>query len=111
MKDFKFYLDQWGVQDVIYNKRPGLNQLEKQIMEKALNEASAAFVQDFGKIGKFELKYTRQKIKGRGARYVSGTRPVYQIVAADASTAIVIRNHNKKNNDDWLGKFSKNAKF
>ncbi len=111
MKDFKFHLDQWGVQEVIYNNRPGLNILEKEKMEKALANVQAAFVQDFGTVGNFELQFIRQKIEGKGARYVNGTRPVYRVVPTDAKTRIIIRNHNLKHNDNWLGKFGKQLKF
>lgn len=106
MKDFGFYLDQWGVQEEIYTNRPGLNMLEKQIMEKALSEITAGFLQEFGTEGKFELKFIRQKIGGKGARYVSGTRPVYKIVAADAKTGAILKAHPK-----WLEKYSKNARL
>ena len=111
MKDFKFYLDQWGVQDKIYNNSPGLNQLEKSVMEKALNEVNAAFVQEFGKIGNFRLEYKRQRVKGKGAKYVNGTRPVYQIVAQDSTTRIILRNYALKYGQNWLDKFNKGMKF
>ena len=106
MKDFRFYLEQPGVQLEIYNNRPGLNQLEKEIMEKTLSQVQASFLQDFGTEGSFEIKFIRQKVGGKGARYVNGTKPVYKIVATDAKTGAILKQHPK-----WLDRFSKYAKF
>lgn len=106
MKDFKFYLDQWGVQDVIYQKNTELTTIERQVMERALSEVQNSFVQDFGTEGTFELKFIRQKIGGKGARYVNGTRPVYRISAGDKKTGAILKAHPL-----WLDRFNKKAKL
>lgn len=106
MKDFKFHLDQWGVQEVVYAQNTELTTLEKHTMEKALSEVKAAFIQEFGTEGNFEIKFQRVKIGGKGARYVNGTRPVYKIVAADSKTGALL-----KRQPGWLARFSQNAKL
>lgn len=111
MKDFKFHLDQWGVQEVIYASNAHLTNLEKEQMEKALGRIQAAFVQDFGTTGSFDLQFIRQKIGGKGARYVNGIRPVYRAVATDAKTRTILKRHNLKHNENWLGKFGNQLKF
>ena len=106
MKDFRFHLDQWGVQEVVYAQNTELTTLEKQTMEKALSEVNASFIQDYGTEGSFEIKFIRVKIGGKGARYVNGTRPVYKITAGDAKTGAILKAH-----PGWLARFSQNAKL
>lgn len=104
-KDVKFYLDQAGVRDVVY--RGGkLKNVEREVMEKELSEVRAAFLQEFGFEGSFNLEFAYAKVGGKSAGYVNGVRPTYRISATDARTGAVL-----KRNPGWLGKFSKGAKL
>lgn len=104
-KDVKFYLDQAGVRDVVYQGGK-LKNIEREVMERALSEVRAAFLQEFGFEGNFNLEFRYSKVGGKGAGYVNGVRPNYRIRAADARTGAVL-----KRNPGWLGRFAKNAKL
>lgn len=102
----KFYLSQPGVQQAVY-KSVKLEHLERDVMEKALAEVSAAFLQDFGFAGAFRLEFVHRKVGGKSASYIpSATRPVYKVTADNAQTAAIL-----KQNPGWLARFAKNAKL
>lgn len=105
MSNVKFYLEQQGVQQVIYNNTQ-LEKLEQRVMENAKSQAEAAFLRDFGTAGHFEIKFIRVKVGGKGAAYVNGTRPVYRLVPADAGTAALLKKQPR-----WLAQFNQGAKF
>lgn len=105
MPKIKFYLEQQGVQQVIYNNTQ-LEKLEQQVIENAKSQAEAAFLRDFGRQGNFEIKFIRVKVGGKGAAYVNGTRPVYRLVPADNETAALL-----KKQPGWLAQFNQGAKF
>lgn len=105
-KDARFYVEQPGVRDAVYFN-DNLRSLEKDVMEKARTEAEAAFLQEFGYAGKFDLEFQYQPVGGKGAAYIpSGRRPVYRLVPGDANTARILNL-----NPGWLGKFAENAKL
>lgn len=106
MSKIKFYLEQYGVQQVIYNNNSQLEALERQVIESAKSQIEAAFLRDFGTAGNFEIRFIRTKVGGKGAAYVNGTRPVYRLVAADKKTAGLL-----KSKPRWLEQFSQGAKF
>lgn len=106
MSKIKFYLEQQGVQQVIYNNNSALEGLERQAMESAKGQVEAAFLRDFGTPGNFEINFVRTKVGGKGAAYVNGTRPVYRLVAADKKTAGLLASKPR-----WLDQFSHGAKF
>lgn len=102
----KFYLSQPGVQQAVY-KSVKLEHLERDVMEKALAEVSAAFLQDFGFAGAFRLEFVNRKVGGKSASYIpSAIRPVYKVIADNAQTAAIL-----KQNPGWLARFAKNAKL
>lgn len=103
--DIKFYLEQSGVRDGIYSNNK-LVQLERGVAERALAEARAAFLIEFGFEGAFNLAFFWSKTKSPYSRAIGGVRPVYRIQAADAATGAVLKQHPK-----WLDKFSKNARL
>ena len=105
MPKIKFYLEQQGVQQVIYNNAK-LESLERQVIEGAKSQVEAAFLRDFGTVGHFEIKFVRTKVGGKGAAYVNGTRPVYRLVPADAGTTTLLKKQPR-----WLEQFSQGAKF
>lgn len=105
MPKIKFYLEQQGVQQVIYNNAK-LESLERQVIEGAKSQVEAAFLRDFGTVGHFEIKFVRTKVGGKGAAYVNGTRPVYRLVPADAGTTALLKKQPR-----WLEQFSQGAKF
>jgi len=102
----KFYLDQPGVQEVIYSNNTELTKLEQRAIENALAQVEAQYLQSFGEPGNFEIKFVRTKVGGKGAGFINGTRPTYRIVAADSHTAARLKSY-----PGWLGQFSANAKF
>lgn len=105
--DVKFFIDQPGVQESIYQSNKKLQSLERDVMERALSEVRAAFLQEFGFEGSFNLSFQWNKVGGKGAQYIpGGVRPVYKIRAADAATAATLKRH-----PGWLDKFSKGAKL
>lgn len=104
-KNIKFYLEQPGVQEVIY-RGSKLRNIEREVMERALSEVRAAFLQEFGFEGSFNLAFLYTKVGGKGIGYVNGSRPVYRIKATDAKTGAVL-----KRNPGWLDRFSKEAKL
>jgi|GEM_PF-1372766 len=101
-KNVKFYLDQTGVQKAIY-KSSRLKDAERDVMERALSETRAAFLNEFGFQGEFILEYREAKVN---SRYISGIRPTYRIKAGDARTGAVL-----KRNPGWLSRFSSGASF
>ena len=104
MKDFKFYLDQQGVQEVIYHSTK-LSETERQIYERALSQATASFLQEFGTEGKFVVEFKRAKVSHIKAQ-AGATRPTYRIKAADAKTGAILKAH-----PGWLARFNQNAKL
>lgn len=106
MGKIKFYLEQPGVQQVIYNNNTSLESLERQVIENAKSEVEAAFLRDFGVPGSFEIKFIRTKVGGKGAAYVNGTRPTYRLEPADKRTSEFL-----KKQPLWLAQFSRNAKL
>lgn len=102
----KFSLDVAGVQQVVYGSSK-LNGIERQVMERALSEAKATFLQEFGTDGNLVLEYLSRPVGGKTAQYLPGARrPVYRIRAGDAKTGAIL-----KARPGWLAKFSREAKL
>ena len=95
MGDVKFWLDQAGVSDVILMKNAKVDSLEREIMMNTLDEVRAAFLQEFGFQGEFNLSYEPTRLRSR-----------FKIKAANARTGAVLKAH-----PGWLGRFSGGAKF
>lgn len=102
-REIKFYLNQQGTQEEIYLGSHKLNELGREVAERALGEARAAFLQEFGVPPALNLEFRYSKIS---SPYVSGVRPVYRIRAADVGTGAILKAH-----PGWLGKFAQNAKL
>ena len=73
-------------------KGPEIAKLEQDIMMSKLNEVEAAFLQEFGFQGHFEV----QRVDTQSKR----SRTTYRIVASDKRTGAAL-----KSNSGWLGKF------
>lgn len=95
MGDVKFWLDQAGVSDVILMKNAKVDSLEREIMMNTLDEVRAAFLQEFGFQGEFNLSYEPTRLRSR-----------FKIKAANARTGAVLKAH-----PGWLGKFTQNARL
>lgn len=102
-KNIKFYLSQAGTQEEIYTGNEKLQALEREVAERALGEARASFLQEFGVTPALNLEFRWAKVS---SKYVNGVRPVYRIRAADARTTVIL-----KRNPGWLGKFAQDAKL
>ena len=102
MNKIKVYIEQSDVQAVVY-RNPKLQNLERDFMERALGEVRAAFLNEFGTEGKFNLQFRWGKVN---SPYVNGVRPVYKVVAADAKTTAIL-----KRNPGWLARFSQGARL
>lgn len=95
MGEIKFWLDQAGVNDVILMKNAKVDSLEREIMMRTLDEVRAAFIQDFGFQGDFDISYEPTKLRSR-----------FKIKATSPRTGAVL-----KANPGWLGRFSQGAKL
>ena len=73
-------------------KGPEIAKLEQEMMMSKLNEVQAAFLQEFGFQGSFEV----QRVDTQSKR----SRTTYRIVASDKRTGATL-----KSNSGWLGKF------
>lgn len=103
-QSIKFYLDQAGVQEVIYHG-VGISELERQTIEKELSQVSAAFVSQYGTDGAFTVEFIRSKVNHPKAP-AGATRPTYRIKAADAKTGAILKAHPR-----WLDQFNKGARL
>ena len=89
----RIYLDNDGVADILrYN--PQLESMERNEMESRLSQIQAAFLQNFGFQGRFEI----QAVQTRPGR--THGRLSYRIRAADAKTNVALAR-----NPGWIGQF------
>ena len=99
-KEITFYVDQAGVNEVVYRNMPGIRELEEEHMNRVISQVRAQFFQDFGVVGYFNLEFEYRPVGGKSLRYIpGGKRPVYRIVAEDANTKAIL-----KKNPGWLAK-------
>lgn len=84
---WNFKLNYAGGSNILKNNEK-LRQLEEQMIQERLSRIQAQFISDFGTEGNFEIKFT-----------VGQARMNYRIVAADAKTGAILKNHPK-----WLEK-------
>lgn len=102
MSKIRVYIEQSSVQNAVYRSAK-LQSLERDVMERVLSEVRAAFLNEFGTEGKFNLQFQWGKVN---SPYVNGVRPVYKVVAADAKTTVIL-----KRNPGWLARFSQGARI
>lgn len=95
MGDTKFYLDQPGVNKVILMKNAKVEAIEREVMMRTLDQVKAAFLQEFGFEGGFEISYEPTKLRSR-----------FKLRATNARTGATL-----KANPGWLGKFTQNARL
>ena len=79
-----------GVRDIMKGSK--IADIEQQIMMEKLGRIQAEFFQTFGSEGKFEIK----RVDTNSRR----SRTSFRIVAADSSTAAILKKHS-----GWLAKF------
>lgn len=89
-KKIGIYYDEQGLRNIM--KGHNMSQLEQQIMMQKLSQVQAAFLQQFGFNGSFEIKAVTTNSRR--------SRVTYRIATADARTTAVL-----KRKPGWLGKF------
>lgn len=89
-KKIGIYYDEQGLRNIM--KGHNMSQLEQQIMMQELSQVQAAFFQQFGFNGSFEIKAVTTNSRR--------SRVTYRISTADARTTAVL-----KRKPGWLGKF------
>lgn len=106
-KEIRFYVDQNGVNEVIYRDNNDIKLLEEEVMNRVISEARATFFQEFGFDPYFYLEFQYRPVGGKSLRYIpGGKRPVYRIRTDDPRAKKVL-----KENRGWLSKFAENAKL
>ena len=90
MHKIGIYYNEKAFRDIM--KSPEISNLEQHMMMSKLNEIQAAFLQDFGFPGSFEIK----RVDTNSAR----SRTTFRIVASDARTTVVL-----KKRPGWLARF------
>lgn len=93
----KIYLNNEGMESIM--KSDKISSMEQNIMMNKLDQVRAAFLQEFGFEGNFEIK----SVTTTGSFHTTtwhGGRTSYRIVAADSKTTAALKRQPR-----WLDKF------
>jgi len=92
----KVWLNNKGLEQAMLTG-PGVERVERELMERKLSEVQGQFIIDFGFEGKFEIKSQETQPDKNGV-----VRARYIISAADAKTTTALQRRR-----GWLNKFVK----
>ena len=93
----KIYLENEGIESIMKSNK--ISSMEQNIMMNKLDQVKAAFLQEFGFEGNFEIKAVTTTGAFRSTTWHGG-RTSYRILAADSKTATALKRQPK-----WLDKF------